>query len=67
MFSVSFGNSPRRTEPVQRCSRCGSEPRATVQAGGGKTLFWLECRPCGTKTTDGQTFEEAVREWNAWQ
>ena len=67
MFSVSFGKSPLRTEPVRRCSRCGNAPRATVQAGGGKTLFWLECRVCGTKTADGQVFEEAVREWNAQQ
>lgn len=67
MFSVSFGTTPQRTESVKRCSRCGNAPRATVQAGGGKTLFWLECRICGTKTADGQVFEEAVREWNARQ
>ena len=65
MFSVPYGRSQRRTEPVKRCSRCGRDPRATVQAGGGKMLFWLECRSCGTKTADDQTFEEAVREWNA--
>ena len=67
MFSVSFGKSPIRAEPVKRCPRCGNDPRATVQAGGGKTLFWLECRVCGKKTADGQVYEEAVREWNALQ
>ena len=67
MFSVSFGTNPRRTEPAKRCSRCGNEPRATVQAGGGRTLFWLECRFCGIRTADGQVFEQAVREWNALQ
>lgn len=67
MFSVSFGKSPLHVEPVKPCSRCGNNPRATVQAGGGKTLFWLECRVCGTKTADGLVFEEAVVEWNSLQ
>lgn len=65
MFGVSFGKNPLSIEPVKRCARCGNTPRATVQAGGGKTLFWLECRVCGIKTADGQVFEEAVVEWNA--
>jgi hypothetical protein len=67
MFSAPQSASPRRTEPVKRCSLCGREPRATVQAGGGKMLFWLECRSCGTKTSDNQVFEQAVRQWNAMQ
>lgn len=67
MISASFGTSPRRREPVKHCRTCGNEPRATVQAGSGRTLFWLECRTCGTKTSDGQAFEQAVRQWNAMQ
>jgi formate dehydrogenase maturation protein FdhE len=67
MLTALPGVSSRRTEPVKRCPFCGREPRATVQAGGGKTLFWLECRACGTKTSDDQVFEQAVRQWNAMQ
>jgi hypothetical protein len=65
MFNVSPGLSQRRTEPVKPCPACGKQPRATVQAGGGRIFFWLECRTCGAKTADDQVFEQAVRQWNA--
>lgn len=51
-------------EPIKACSTCGNVPSATVQVGAGVTLGWLECRPCGKKTRDGQTFEQARRQWN---
>jgi hypothetical protein len=66
MINLSLGTNSHHPGPVKRCSRCGNDPRATVQAGGGRTLFWLDCRVCGTKTADGQVFAEAVKQWNEW-
>ncbi|HEX7180462.1 MAG TPA: hypothetical protein VF756_01370 [Thermoanaerobaculia bacterium] len=53
-----------KSEPIKACSICGNVPSATVQVGGSIPLGWLECRPCGKKTRDGQTFEQARWEWN---
>lgn len=51
-------------EPIRPCSTCGKQPAAGVQVGGVAVLGWLECRTCRKKTRDGQTFEQARREWN---
>lgn len=57
-------SSSKQQEAIQSCSRCGNTPAAIVQVGGAMALGWLECRPCGKKTRDGQSFDEARREWN---
>ena len=56
--------SSKPLEPIRPCSTCGKQPAAGVQVGGVAVLGWLECRTCRKKTRDGQTFDQARREWN---
>jgi hypothetical protein len=39
----------------------------TVRVGAGGSLGWLECKNCQKRTSEGQTFEEACRQWNGMQ
>ena len=52
---------------IRPCSTCGERPAGTVRVGSGGPLGWLECRRCQKRTSEGQTFEEACREWNRMQ
>ncbi|HKH45287.1 MAG TPA: hypothetical protein VKM72_11530 [Thermoanaerobaculia bacterium] len=52
---------------IRPCSTCGERPTGTVRVGSGGSLGWLECKNCKRRTSDGQTFEEACREWNRMQ
>ena len=52
---------------IHSCSTCGERPVGTVRVGAGGSLGWLECKTCRKKTAEGQTFEEASREWNGMQ
>jgi hypothetical protein len=52
---------------IRPCSKCGERPTGTVRVGAGGSLGWLECKICQKRTSEGQTFEEACREWNAVQ
>lgn len=57
-------SGPLRIRP---CSVCGERPLGTVRVGAGGSLGWLECKICHKRTAEGQTFEEASREWNRMQ
>ena len=52
---------------IRACSTCGDRPLGTVRVGAGGPLGWLECKICQKRTTEGQTYEEACREWNGMQ
>jgi len=52
---------------IRPCSTCGERPLGTVRVGAGGSLGWLECKTCQKRTSDGQTFEEACRQWNGMQ
>jgi hypothetical protein len=52
---------------IRPCSACGERPLGTVRVGAGGSLGWLECKSCQKRTSDGQTFEEACRQWNGMQ
>jgi len=49
------------------CSFCGVPPAASVQVGGGPSVFWFECKACGRKTEIREGFHEARHEWNLLQ
>ena len=49
---------------IAPCPGCGNPPGGAVRVGKGMFSFWLECRPCGRRTADGQGFELALEEWN---
>jgi len=53
--------------PIRPCSTCGNPPAASVQVGGGTTVFWFECKTCGRKTGILTSFEEARQAWSALQ
>jgi hypothetical protein len=53
--------------PIKPCSICGTPPAASVQVGGGTTVFWFECKTCGRKTGIRGSFEDTRQEWNALQ
>jgi len=55
------------SSPIRPCSTCGTPPAASVQVGGGSTVFWFECKTCGRKTGILASFEEARQTWNALQ
>jgi transcription elongation factor Elf1 len=57
----------RRDEsvPIKPCSTCGRKPAGRVEVGSGANWGWLYCEPCGKRTADGQTFEQAVVQWNS--
>jgi predicted RNA-binding Zn-ribbon protein involved in translation (DUF1610 family) len=55
------------SDPIKLCSTCGTPPAASVQVGGGTTVFWFECKTCGRKTGVRVAFEEARQQWNALQ
>jgi hypothetical protein len=57
-------SAPVRIRP---CSTCGEGPTGTVRVGSGGSLGWLECKTCQKRTAEGQTFEDACREWNRMQ
>lgn len=52
---------------LRPCSTCGERPAGTVQVGAEGSFGWLECKNCWKRTSDGQSFEEASREWNRLQ
>lgn len=60
---------PRLGGPIniQSCSTCGERPAGTVQVGAEGSFGWLECKKCHKRTADGQSFQEACREWNRMQ
>jgi len=55
------------SSPIRLCSTCGTPPAASVQVGGGTTVFWFECKTCGRRTAILASFEEARQAWNALQ
>jgi hypothetical protein len=55
------------SDPIKTCSVCCTPPAASVQVGGGTTVFWIECRTCGRKTAHLETLEAARASWNAMQ
>ena len=52
---------------IRPCSTCGERPAGTVQVGAEGSFGWLECKNCQKRTSDGQSFDEACREWNRMQ
>jgi ribosomal protein S14 len=59
---------PRQTSnPIKRCALCDAPPAASVQVGGGTSVFWFECKTCGRKTGIREGFQEARLEWNSLQ
>lgn len=66
-MSREWPESRLPTSPIKPCSTCGTAPAASVQVGGGATLFWFECRSCGRKTAIRTSFDEARQEWNGLQ
>jgi hypothetical protein len=67
MLKEALRSAPAAADVIAPCSGCGQLPGGALQIGNGLKLFWIECRPCGRKTTDGQSFAQAVREWNEMQ
>jgi hypothetical protein len=59
--------SPSGPIRIRPCSTCGERPAGTVRVGAGGSFGWLECVRCQKRTSDGQTFDEACREWNRLQ
>jgi hypothetical protein len=52
---------------IRACSTCGERPMGTARVGAGGPRGWLECKNCRKRTSEGQTFEDACREWNTMQ
>lgn len=52
---------------IRPCSTCGDRPTGTVRVGADGSLGWLECKVCRKRTAEGQSYEEACREWNGMQ
>jgi ribosomal protein S14 len=50
---------------IKQCAACGTPPAASVQVGGGVTLFWFACKTCGRKTGVRESFDEARQDWNS--
>ncbi len=66
-MSGDWNETRVQSSPIRLCSTCGTPPAASVQVGGGTTVFWFECKTCGRKTAILASFEEARQTWNALQ
>jgi transcription elongation factor Elf1 len=66
-LSIEWSEPRRLSNPIRVCSSCGTPPAASVQVGGGASVYWFECKTCGRKTEVREGFQEARQEWNALQ
>jgi hypothetical protein len=61
--------SARLSEGAKKCKDCGNAPHGMEQQGalGGRVITYYEvgCLVCRDHRAQGQTREEAVKNWNA--